>query len=54
VLRRLDALPDIINYGDNDTFKGYNGLQKQAYIDLYNRLGSEGIKALRNRIETGT
>lgn len=52
-LRRLDALPDIINYGDNDTFKGYNGLQKQAYIDLYNRLGPEGVKALRKRIETG-
>ena len=52
-LRRLDALSDIINYGDNDTFKGYNGLQKQAYIDLYNRLGPEGVKALRKRIETG-
>lgn len=53
-LRRLDSLPEIIEYTNNDTFKGYGGLQKQAYIDLYNRLGPEGIKALRDRIETGT
>ena len=53
-LRRLDELKNIANYNDNDTFIGYNGLQKQAYIDLYNRLGPEGIAALQNRIKTGT
>lgn len=53
-LRRLDSIKDIINYTDNDTFKGYGKLDKQAYIDLYKRLGDDGIRALRDRIESGT
>lgn len=52
--RRLNALKNISNYTDNDTFTGFNKLDKQAYIDLYNRLGDEGISNLLQRIENGT
>ena len=54
VIRRLQALKDIASYTDKDTFKGYGNLDKQAYIDLYNRLGDEGIKSLIERVENGT
>ena len=54
VRRRLQALKDIASYTDKDTFKGYGNLDKQAYIDLYNRLGDEGVKSLVERVENGT
>lgn len=53
-LNRLDSLHKILNYKDDDIFVGYNDLGKEAYINLYNRLGEKGVKELRNRIETGT
>lgn len=52
--RRLGALKNIASYTDNDTFKGYGKLDKQAYIDLYNRLGEEGVNNLIQRVENGT
>lgn len=54
VKRRLNDLKGIVNYTTNDTFKGYGKLDKQAYIDLYNRLGDSGITDLIQRIENGT
>lgn len=54
LIRRLKSLKDISSYTDNDTFKGYNNLDKQVYIDLYNRLGDKGVENLIQRIEDGT
>lgn len=54
VARRLRALKDIAKYTDHDTFKGYNKLDKQAYIDFYNRLGDQGVEDLITRIEDGS
>lgn len=53
-VRRLRALKDIAKYTDHDTFKGYNKLDKQAYMDFYNRLGDQGIEDLITRIEDGS
>lgn len=52
-IKRLRSLKDIINYGDADQFKGYNGLEKQAYIDFYNKYGEQGIEDIISRIEQG-
>ena len=51
--RRLRSLTDIAGYGDNDQFKGYNDLDKQAYIDFYNKYGEQGIEDIISRIEQG-
>lgn len=51
--RRLRSLKDIAGYGDNDQFKGYNDLDKQAYIDFYNKYGEQGIEDIISRIEQG-
>lgn len=53
VSRRLGALKNVASYTDNDTFKGYGKLDKQAYIDFYNRLGEEGVNGLIQRVENG-
>lgn len=53
-LKRLGSIEEILKYTDNDRFKGYNNLNKQAYIDFYNKLGPTGIQALKERIENGT
>lgn len=52
-LKRLENLSEILNYGDNDEFRGYNGLTKQQYIDLYNTLGPNGVKSLLNDLKSG-
>lgn len=52
-IKRLRSLKDIVNYGDADKFKGYNGLEKQAYIDFYNKYGEQGIEDIISRIEQG-
>lgn len=51
--RRLRSLKDIAGYGDNDQFKGYNDLDKQAYIDFYNKYGAQGIEDIISRLEQG-
>lgn len=51
--RRLRSLKDIAGYGDNDQFKGYNDLDKQAYIDFYNKYGEQGIEDIISRLEQG-
>lgn len=52
-IKRLRSLKDIVNYGDTDQFKGYNGLEKQAYIDFYNKYGEQGIEDIISRLEQG-
>lgn len=52
-IKRLRSLKDIVNYGDTDQFKGYNGLEKQAYIDFYNKYGEQGVEDIISRLEQG-
>ena len=54
ILNRLRSLKEVSGYSDNDIFSGYNKLDKSAYVDLYNRLGDDGIENLISRIENGT
>lgn len=54
IINRLRNIKNIPNYTDRDIFKGYNKLEKQAYINFYNRIGDDGIEALIKRIEDGT
>lgn len=53
IFRRLNNLKNIASYEDSADFKGYNNLDKQSYIDFYNKYGEQGIANLINRIETG-
>ena len=54
ISKRLNSLKDIANYNKEDKFIGFNNLDRQVYIDLYNRLGDQGVNDLISRIEQGT
>lgn len=54
VIRSLRSMKDISGYEADSEFKGYNGLDKQAYIDYYNRVGDAGIEELIGRIQSGS
>lgn len=54
ILNRLSKLADIANYKDSDIFQGYGNLDKQAYINLYNHLGKDGVQGLYDRVKNGT
>ncbi len=53
ISKRLNSLKDIANYNKEDKFVGFNNLDRQVYIDLYNRLGDQGVNDLISRIEQG-
>lgn len=53
-ITRLEKLKDISSYLDTDIFTGYNGLEKDAYINLYKTLGNDGVQALIERIKDGS
>lgn len=54
ISKRLGSLKDIANYHKDDKFVGFNNLDRQVYIDLYNKLGDQGVNDLISRIEQGT
>lgn len=54
ILNRLSKLADVANYKDSDIFQGYGNLDKQAYINLYNHLGKDGVQGLYDRVKNGT
>lgn len=54
ILNRISKLAEIANYKDSDIFQGYGNLDKQAYINLYNHLGKDGVQGLYDRVKNGT
>lgn len=62
ILAFLDHLKDIPQYKDYDVFEGFAGneaeglgaVDKSLYIELYNKLGPEGVEELKNKIINGT
>ena len=54
LLDAYDNLFKIADYNENDTFQGYNGIDKQRYINFANSLTPESRQALRDRIRNGT
>ncbi len=50
---RFDNYLKVLDYGDNDEFKGYDNMTKDQFVNWLNKFGKDRFLQLRDKIKTG-